>query len=97
MGEIINVSFTGTTTIKEDNQRAIAYCRNALVNEKTKYIGLKWHFLHDHMECGTNILRYLPQTKWWQTYSPNHNHDAHSHDIEVHSWGEHNPMQRFIP
>jgi hypothetical protein len=31
-----------------------------LVSEKTKHIGLKWHFLKDHVELGTIKLRYLP-------------------------------------
>jgi hypothetical protein len=48
MGEIFHASITGTT-IWEDNQSAIAYSQNALVGEKTKHIGLKWHFLKDHV------------------------------------------------
>jgi hypothetical protein len=51
---------TDTTTILEDNQSAIANSQNALVSEKTKRIGLKWHFLKDHVEQGTIMLRYLP-------------------------------------
>jgi KUP system potassium uptake protein len=31
-----------------------------LVSEKTKHIGLKWHFHKDHVEQGTIKLRYLP-------------------------------------
>jgi hypothetical protein len=57
MGEIFNAPITETTTIWEDNKSAIAY---ALVSEKTKHIGLKWHFLKDHVEQGTIKLRYLP-------------------------------------
>jgi hypothetical protein len=53
MGEIFNAPITETTTIWEDNQSAIEYSQNALVSEKTKHIGLKWHFLKDHMEQGT--------------------------------------------
>jgi hypothetical protein len=45
MGEIFNAPITKTTTIWEDNQSAIAYSQIALVSEKTKHIGLKWHFL----------------------------------------------------
>jgi hypothetical protein len=60
MGEIFNAPITGTTTIWEDNQSAIAYSRSALVSEKTKHITLKWHFLKDHVEHGTVKLRYLP-------------------------------------
>jgi hypothetical protein len=50
MREIFNAPITETTTIWEDNQSAIAYSHNALVSEKTKHIGLKWHFLKDHVE-----------------------------------------------
>jgi KUP system potassium uptake protein len=60
MGEIFNAPITETTTIWEDNQSAIAYSPNALVREKTKHIGMKWHFLKDHVEQGTIKLRYLP-------------------------------------
>jgi KUP system potassium uptake protein len=60
MGEIFNASITETTTIWEDNQSAIAYSQNALVNEKTKHIGLKWHFIKDHVEQRAIKLRYLP-------------------------------------
>jgi hypothetical protein len=60
MGEIFNEPPTGTTTIWEDNQSAIAYSHNALVSEKTKHIDLMWHFLNVHVEHGTVKLRYLP-------------------------------------
>jgi hypothetical protein len=60
MGEIFNAPITETTTICEDNQSAIAYSQNALVNEKTKHIGLKWYFIKDHVDQGTIKLRYLP-------------------------------------
>jgi hypothetical protein len=57
MGEIFNAPITETTTIWEDNQSAIAYSHNALVSEKTIHIGLKWHFLKDHVDQGTIKLR----------------------------------------
>jgi KUP system potassium uptake protein len=60
MGEIFNAPITETTTIWDDSQSAIAYFQNALVGEKTKHFGLKWHFLKDHVEEGTIKLRYLP-------------------------------------
>jgi hypothetical protein len=59
MGEIFNAPITETTTIWEDNKNAIAYSQNALVSEKTKHIGMKWHFLKDHVEQGFIELRYL--------------------------------------
>jgi hypothetical protein len=60
VGEIFAEPIFGTTIIGEDNQSAIAYSQNALVSEKTKHIGLKWHFLKGHVEHGTIRLRYLP-------------------------------------
>jgi hypothetical protein len=60
VGEIFNAPITETTTISQDNQSAIAYSQNALVIEKTKHIGMKWHFLKDHVEQGAIKLRYLP-------------------------------------
>jgi hypothetical protein len=60
MGEIFNAPITGTTTIWADNQSAIAYSQNALASEKTKHIGMKWHFLKDHVEHGTIKLTSLP-------------------------------------
>jgi hypothetical protein len=60
MGEIFNAPITESTTIWEDNLSAIAYFHNALVSEKTKHIGLKWHFLKDHVEHWTIKLWYLP-------------------------------------
>jgi hypothetical protein len=58
MGEIFNAHITETTTIREDNQSAIAYSRNALVSEKTKHIGLgaSWLF-------GSNPLLALHPTR----------------------------------
>jgi hypothetical protein len=60
MGEIVNAPITETTTNWEDNQSVIVYSQNALVSEETKHIGLKWHFLKDHVEQGTIKLRHLP-------------------------------------
>jgi hypothetical protein len=60
MGEIFNEPITGTTTVCEDNQSAIANSQNALVSVKAKQIGRNWGFLKDHVEKGTIMLRYLP-------------------------------------
>jgi hypothetical protein len=60
MGENFNAPTTETTTIWEDNQSANAYSQNALVSEKTKHIGMEWHFLKNHMEQGTIKLKYFP-------------------------------------
>jgi hypothetical protein len=60
MWEIFNAPITETTAMREDSKGAIAYSQSALVSEKTKHIGLKWHFLKDHVEQGTIKMRYLP-------------------------------------
>jgi hypothetical protein len=33
-----------------------------VVSEKTIHIGMKWHFLKDHVEHGTIKMRFLPLT-----------------------------------
>jgi rRNA processing protein Gar1 len=53
MGEVLNTPKNGTTIISDNNQSAIAYSHNAVVTEKTKHIGMKWHFLKEHVEHGT--------------------------------------------
>jgi hypothetical protein len=68
-----------------------------LVSEKTKHIGLKWHFLKDHVEQGTIKLRYLPTDVMVA--------DMFTKPLEGHAMARHrspilggqDPMQRFIP
>jgi hypothetical protein len=97
MGEIFNAPITETTTIWEDNQSAIAYSHIALVNEKTKHIDLKWHFLKDHMEHGSIKLRYLPRdhmvADMFTKPLPRHALTRHRSAI----LGGEDPMQRFYP
>jgi hypothetical protein len=97
MGEIFNAPITETTIIWEDNQSAIAYSQNTLVSEKTKHIGLNWHFLKDHVEQGTIKLRYLPTNQmvvdmFTKTF-PRPAMTRHRSAI----LGGQDPMQRFIP
>jgi hypothetical protein len=97
MGEFFNSPITETTTIWEDNHSAIAYSQNALVSEKTKHIGMKRHFLKDHVEQGSIKLRYLPidqmvvdmLTKPLPRLALARNRSA--------ILGGQDPMQRFIP
>jgi hypothetical protein len=97
MGEIFNEPIYGTATIWEDNQSAIAYSQNALVSEKTKHIGLKWHFLKDHVEHGKIILRCVPTnqmvTDMFTKPLPGPALTRHRRAI----LGGVDPMQRFIP
>jgi hypothetical protein len=97
MGEIFSAPITETTTIWEDNQSDIAYSQNALVSEKTKHIGLKWHFLKDHVEHGTIKLRYLPTNQMvadmFTKPLPRPALTRHRSAI----LGGEDPMQRFIP
>jgi hypothetical protein len=97
MGEIFNAPNTETTTIWEDGQSAIAYSQNALVSEKTKHIGLNWHFLKDHVEQGTIKLRYLPTDRMvadmFTKLLPGPALTRHRSAI----LGGEDPIQRFIP
>jgi hypothetical protein len=97
MGKIFNAPITETTTIWEDNQIAIAYSQNALVNEKTKHIDMKWHFMKDHVEQGTINLRYFPTyqmvANMFTRPLPEHALTRHRSAI----LGREDPMQRFIP
>jgi hypothetical protein len=89
MGEIFNDPITEITTIWEDNQSAIAYSHNALVSEEIKPIGLKWHFLKDHVEHGTIKSRYPPHCPNGGCYvHQNHYQDLHWQDTKVQSWKE---------
>jgi hypothetical protein len=97
MGEIFNAPVTETTTIWEDNQSAITYSRNTLISEKTKHIGLKWHYLKDHVEHGTIKLRYLPtdQTVVDMFTKPLQRHALTRYRSAI--MGGADPMQRFTP
>jgi hypothetical protein len=97
MGELFNAPITETTTIWEDNQSAIAYSQNALVSEKTKHIGMKRHFLKDHVEQGTIKLRYLhtDQTVADMFTKPLRGPALTRHKSAI--LGGQDPMQRFIP
>jgi KUP system potassium uptake protein len=97
MGEIFNAPITETTTIWEDNQSTIAYSQNALVREKTKHIGLKWHFLKDHVEHGTIKLRYPPSDQMVADMftKPLPRHALTRQRCAI--LGGEDPMQRFIP
>jgi KUP system potassium uptake protein len=97
MGEIFNAPITETATIWEDNQSAIAYSHNALVSEKTKHIGQKWHFLKDHVDQGTIKLRYLPTNQMVaDMFTKPLPQPALTRHRSVILGGE-DPMQRFIP
>jgi hypothetical protein len=68
-----------------------------LVNEKTKHIGMKWHFLKDHVEQGTIKLRYLPTDKMVADMftKPLQGPALTRHRSAI--LGGEDPMQRFIP
>jgi hypothetical protein len=96
MGEIFNAPIT-ITTIWKDNQNTIAYPQNALVSEKTKHIGMKWHFKKDHVERETIRLRYLPIV---QIMADMFTKPLQGPALRRHrsaSMGDAEPRQRFIP
>jgi hypothetical protein len=92
MGEIFNEPITGTNTIWEDNQSAIGYSQNALVIEKITHIGMKWHFLKDHVQP-----RYLPIVQMVANMftKPLQGHALTRRRSAI--MGGEYPIQRFIP
>jgi hypothetical protein len=68
-----------------------------LVIEKTKHIGMKWHFLKDHVEQGTIKLRHLPidQMVADMFTKPLQGPALTRHRSVI--LGGQDPMQRFIP
>jgi hypothetical protein len=68
-----------------------------LVSEKTKHIGLKWHFLKDHVEQGTIKLRFLPND---QMVADMLTKPLPGPALAIHRsaiLGGQDPLQRFIP
>jgi hypothetical protein len=64
LSEVQGVLAPGKATIWEDNHRTIAYSHDALVNDKTKYIGIKYcYFVKDHVAQGIIRLLYLPTSE----------------------------------
>eukprot|EP00873_Tetraselmis_striata_P034725 jgi/Tetstr1/454989/TSEL_041849.t1 len=44
----------------EDNQSAISFANNSIINDRTKHIDVKYHFLKDHVHAGTVQLKASP-------------------------------------
>jgi hypothetical protein len=70
---------------------------NNAFREKTEHIGLKWHFLKDHVEQGTIKLRYLPTDQMVANMftKPLQEPALARHRSAI--LGGQEPMQRFIP
>ena len=51
------------TIIKEDNQGTIAVARNPISNSRTKYIDIKFCYIHEALQDGTIELVYCPSDK----------------------------------
>jgi hypothetical protein len=49
-----------SVTIFEDNQGAIALASNAVVNQRSKHIDVRYHFVRDCVLAGVVQLEYLP-------------------------------------
>jgi hypothetical protein len=66
------------------------------VSEKTKHIDVKWHFLKDHVEHGTIMLRYLPTNRMvTDVFSkPLSGHALTKHKIAI--MGGADPLHCFI-
>ena len=46
--------------IYSDSQSSIAYTKDSKFHNRTKYIGIKYHFFKDLVACGEIILEYIP-------------------------------------
>jgi len=46
--------------LHEDNQAAITIAKNEVINERSKHIDVRYHFIRDHVEKGNIILNYCP-------------------------------------
>jgi len=51
---------TGSRTIYEDNQGAIALAHNPEYHARTKHIDIQYHFVRECVEMGTIELEYCP-------------------------------------
>ena len=61
----LNIRQTKPTTIREDNQGAIAMTKNPVGHKRTKHIDIKHHFIREAVSAGTIALEYCPTTRWW--------------------------------
>lgn len=56
--------------IFEDNQGAIALSKNVAIHQRSKYIDIRYHFIHTQLNNGTIVLKYCPMQRWllmwWQ-------------------------------
>ena len=49
--------------IKNDNQGAIALCKNPVKHMKTKHIDIRYHFVRDYYQSKRIILQYVPSNE----------------------------------
>ena len=47
------------TVVYEDNQAAIALAHNTIINQRTKHIAIKYHFVRDHVSGKIIKLEYI--------------------------------------
>ena len=51
------------TTIRCDNQAAIALSRNPEFHSRSKHVDIQYHFLRQHVDIGTVELKFIPSDK----------------------------------
>ena len=69
-GELLGAQRIGKTfslMVGEDNQGAIKIACNDFVNESSKHIEVRYHFLKDHVKKGTVSCHMLKRQRWWLT------------------------------
>jgi hypothetical protein len=56
----INFPLTHSTSLLVDNQGAIVLASNPTFHARTKHIGVRHHFIREHVENGDITLKYIP-------------------------------------
>ena len=60
----LNSTQPSATTIFEDNQSAISMAKPPQFHNRTKHVGIKYHFIREQVNSGTVELRYSVRTRW---------------------------------
>jgi hypothetical protein len=59
----IGIHAIDSTMIHCDNQSAITLTKSGSFHGCSKHIDVKYHYIHERVECGDIFFRYLPTTE----------------------------------
>ena len=60
----------GPLTIMTDNQEAIVLTKDDKFHTRIKHMDLRYHFVHEAVEDGKIMMKYIPTSKTWLISSP---------------------------